>query len=104
MGKKLRNWHIPFIALEIFQFDAQHVVLVVGQHVDVLVAQPKFSGRIAETVFVIGPISIEVLTRLTEIVATLNHLHEKCVQGISRIRFRVNNENKLGSAYERCVI
>lgn len=69
------NASSPFVAFEILQFDAQRIVLVVGQHVNVLVTQPELLGRIAKAVFVVRPVAIEVLARLAKVVATLDDLN-----------------------------
>lgn len=65
---------IPFVTFEVFKFNPQHVILVVRQHVYVLVAQPELLGGIAESIFVVGPVSVEVLPRLAEVIPPLNNL------------------------------
>lgn len=65
---------LPLVAFEVFQFDAQHVILVVRQHVDIFVPEPELLRRIAETVFVVRPIAVEVFARIPEVVAPLDHL------------------------------
>lgn len=66
--------YLPFIAFEIFKFDTQWVIFVVGEHVDIFVAQPKFLGRITEAIFIVGPVAIEVFARFTKVVTPLNYL------------------------------
>lgn len=73
MGGVKTDW--PDVAFEVFEFDAQGVVLGVGQHVDVLVAQPEFHFRIAEAALVVVPVAVEVLALLAVVVAALDHLH-----------------------------
>lgn len=66
--------HLPFVSLEVFEFHSKRVILVVGEHVNVLVTEPEFSSRIAEAVFVVDPISVEIFPRLAEVVPPLYHL------------------------------
>ena len=72
---------VPLVALEVFELDAQRVVLGVGEHVDVLVAEPELAVGIAEAALVVLPVAVEVLAVLAQVVkvvATLDHLlHQK---------------------------
>jgi predicted transcriptional regulator len=70
--------HSPLVALKVLQLDAQCVVLVVGQHVDVLVAHPELLGGITEAILVVGPVAVEVLAWIAKIVTSLNDLHGEC--------------------------
>lgn len=73
---KCHTASIPFISFEIFQFNSQRIVFIIGEHVNVFIAQPEFFGWIAETIFVISPVSIEILSWFTEIVSSLNDLEK----------------------------
>ena len=64
---------LPFVSFKVLEFNAQRIVLIVCQHVNVLVAQPELLSWVSETVLVVGPVSVKVLARLPEIVTSLNH-------------------------------
>lgn len=66
--------HPPLVAVKVLELNAKHVVVVVGQHVNVLVAEPELAAGIAETVFVIVPILVEVLRWYAEVVSPVDHL------------------------------
>lgn len=68
---------LPFVSFKIFQFHPEGVLLVIGEHINIFVPQPKFLGRIPETVFVVVPVAIEILPGDAEIVPTLNNLKTK---------------------------
>lgn len=68
---------LPFVSFKIFQFHPEGVLLVIGEHINIFVPQPKFLGRIPETVFVVVPVAIEIFPRDAEIVPTLNNLKKK---------------------------
>lgn len=51
--KRIYQNVLPLVPLKVFKFYPQYVFLVVGQHVDVLVAKPEFLGWIPEAVLVI---------------------------------------------------
>jgi hypothetical protein len=67
---------LPFVPFEVLQLDPQDVLFVVGQHVDVLVAQPELLGGVAEAVLVVVPVAVEVLAGVAEVVAALDHLQK----------------------------
>lgn len=66
--------NLPLVAFKIFKFHAKRVFFVVGQHVYVFISQPEFFGRIAETVLVIRPISVEVFAWFAQVVSPLYYL------------------------------
>jgi hypothetical protein len=71
------NSHIalPFVAFKILQLNAQHVVLVIGEHVDVFISEPELFSRVTKAVLVIGPVTVEVLAWLAEVIASLDYLN-----------------------------
>ena len=73
--QKTRNyWYWPLVSFKVFQFDSQGVVFVVGQHVNIFISHPEFFGRVTETIFVISPVTIEILSGFAKLVTSLNHL------------------------------
>lgn len=77
MMKKKKHPGLPFVSFEVLQLDPEDVVLVVGQHVNVFVAKPELFARISEAVLVIGPVSVEVLSRLSVVVSSLYDLKRR---------------------------
>lgn len=77
MCVKLPVSHIvlPFVSFKILQLNSKHVVLVIGEHVDVLIAEPELFSRVTEAVLVIGPVPVEVLPWLAEVITSLDHLN-----------------------------
>lgn len=76
--RSLNRTVLPSVSLEIFQFDSQYVFVVAGQHVNIFVAHPKFFSGVAESVFIIGPVPIEIFAyRIGNIVSSLYHLQKK---------------------------
>ena len=75
---------LPLVSFEVFKLNAKHAVFGVGQHENVLVAKPKLSMRVAESVFVIVPVSVEILMLLFEIVPTLKYLRSDFSLGLKR--------------------
>lgn len=71
---KIKCAHSPFVAFEIFKFNSQRVILVICQHVNVFIAEPKLFRRIAEAILIIGPITVEIFPWLAVLVAPLNYL------------------------------
>jgi len=65
---------LPFVAFKVLEFHSQHVVLVVSQHVDVLIAKPELFGRVPKAVFVVSPVTVEVLSWFAEVVTSLDYL------------------------------
>jgi hypothetical protein len=65
---------VPLVAFKVLEFDAQRIIFGVGQHVDVLVAQPELAVGIAEAALVVVPVAIEVLAVLAIIVSPLDDL------------------------------
>ena len=66
---------VPFVAFEILEFHSQGIIFGVGQHVNVFISQPEFVIGIAESAFVIVPVSVEILSVVSAIiVSSLNHL------------------------------
>ena len=71
---KCGNTRLPFVPFEILQFHTEDVFFVVGQHVDVFVAEPELLGGVSETVLVVVPVAIEVFPGIAEVGSTLDHL------------------------------
>ena len=67
---------LPLVPLKVFQLYSQLVVVGPGQHVDVLVAEPKLMLERAEAVFVLIPVAIETFSRLAVVAPSLDYL--KC--------------------------
>lgn len=91
--KFLIVFFLPFVSFEIFQFHPERILLVIGEHINIFVPQPKFLGRIAETVFVVVPVAIEILPGDAEIVATLDNLKKKPNHLPNTVRRRVKTNN-----------
>lgn len=68
---------LPSVSFEVFQLDPQHVFIVAGKHVNVFIAHPKFLCGIAKSIFIIGPVPVEVFTyRIADVVSSLNDLYK----------------------------
>jgi hypothetical protein len=65
---------LPFVAFKIFKLDAQHAVFIIGKHVDVLITKPELFCRVTKAILIIGPITVEVLSRIAEVIPPLDNL------------------------------
>ena len=70
--------YLPLVAFKVLQLDAKRIVLCIGQHVNIFIAQPEFAIRIAESALVVVPVSVKVLSVVPSVVVPpLDHLKEE---------------------------
>jgi hypothetical protein len=67
-------FYIPFVSFEVLQFNSQHVLLIVGEHVNIFISKPELLAWVAKAVLIVDPVPVEVFSRLAEIVSALDNL------------------------------